>query len=257
MPQPSVVAYGCRAGRALRFIGSQPMSIHATKTTAHPVSRNEIFVSGAYVEQFNPEAAANPFRADYEAKRKWVVESVAGRGKHVLDVGGAMGRMAIPLAHRHDVTLCDLSERMLKLARHSSDVHLRLAVGDVTALPFADGCFDWALCIDVLPHVAEPRTAFGEIRRVLRPGGKVIVDSTNSQPLWTLAYPGYLGRRPSRWWKIWRSGGVLPEWTARVRHMRFDEFRNGLVAAGFKITSRRAFGPGFCPKWHALVAEAV
>lgn len=220
-------------------------------------AQREMFTSGAYVEHFRPEDRTNPFRTAYESKRAWVVEAVGGRGRRVLDVGGAMGRMAIPLARRHDVTLCDLSPRMLDLARRDAGTRLNMAVADMRALPFKDGHFDDVLCIDVLPHVPVAAPGIKELRRVLRVGGTLIIDSTNSRPLWTLAYPRYLGRRPARWVKIWRSGGVLPEWSSRVRHMRLKEFEAAVTAAGFRVRSQRNFGPRLCPKWHVIVAEAV
>ncbi len=218
---------------------------------------NELFTSGAYVEHFQPDNRSNPFSAVYESKRAWIVDSVSGQGQRVLDVGGAMGRMAIPLARRHKVTVCDLSHDMLQLARSGADTRLDLAVGDIRALPFKDSHFDYALCIDVLPHLPTTEQAMKEIRRVLRPGGTLIIDSTNSVPLWTLAYPRYLGRRPWRWMKIWRSGGVLPDWTSRVRHMRLKEFVRVVTGAGFKVKVRRDFGPRLCPKWHLIVAERM
>lgn len=236
------------------------MTMHATKLTSNAPTEHpgtELFTSGAYVEHFRPEAVTNPFRDDYEAKRTWVIDLVAGTGKRVLDIGGAMGRMAIPLSLRHEVTLCDLSPRMLELARRKAGARLKLAVADVRALPFRDGEFDYALCIDVLPHLAVPGPGIREIRRVLRPGGTLIIDSTNSMSLWTLAYPRYLGRRPNRWLEIWRAGGVLPEWSSRVRHMRYRQFAAVLEESGFRVRSRRNFGPRLCPKWHVVEAQAI
>lgn len=234
--------------------------MHATKIepeTRPDRDERELFTSDAYIEHFRPGDLTNPFHADYEAKRAWVVDSVTGRGQRILDVGGAMGRMAIPLARRHDVTLCDLSPGMLDLARCNADDKLKLAVADMRALPFRSGSFDYVLCIDVLPHLPVVAPGIAEIRRVMRKGGTLIIDSTNSRPFWTLAYPRYLGRRPTRWVKIWRQGGVLPEWSTRVRHIRLHEFKAGVLSAGFTIKTQRNFGPRAFPKWHVIVAEAA
>lgn len=48
-------------------------------------------------------------------------------------------------------------------------------VGDVQRLPFADNSFDTVFCSQVLEHVAEPWLALAEFRRVLRPGGKLVL----------------------------------------------------------------------------------
>lgn len=47
--------------------------------------------------------------------------------------------------------------------------------GDVTSLPFQDGYFDIAVCISVLEFVKDLDKAFGEIARVLKPGGTAII----------------------------------------------------------------------------------
>ena len=49
------------------------------------------------------------------------------------------------------------------------------AVCDLTALPFADGCFDAAINIVTLEHVREPAAALGEIARILRPGAPLLL----------------------------------------------------------------------------------
>ena len=52
-----------------------------------------------------------------------------------------------------------------------------VACGSVNALPFADASFDAAVLADVLCHRAvEPAAALGELRRVLRPGGRLVVN---------------------------------------------------------------------------------
>lgn len=214
-----------------------------------------LFTSGAYVQEFRPESPTNPFAGVYAGKLEAILGFVAGRGLRVLDVGGGPGRMAAPLSHHHQVTLCDLSQDMLRLARERSGGEVRrLLAADARRLPFATGSFDVALCIDVLPHLPDPGPALRELRRVLAPGGTLIVDSTNSIPAWTLAYPRYVGRRPGRWVATWRAGGVLPEWQARVWHRRRAEFLAQVRGAGFSVRSTHSFGPRLCPKWHLAVA---
>jgi SAM-dependent methyltransferase len=57
----------------------------------------------------------------------------------------------------------------------------RVRSGSVTALPYVDGEFDRALCLDVLEHLSfdeQPR-ALAELHRVLRPGGELLVSVPN------------------------------------------------------------------------------
>ena len=223
-----------------------------------PIQTHEaLFTSGNYVENFKPEDEFNPFAADYALKKAAIIGSVDGVDKTVLDLGGGMGRMSIPLSERHFVTLTDISPDMLELARPHAGERLALQVTDARSLPFPASSFDYVLAIDLLPHIPEPADLIAEARRVLKPGGSLIIDCTNSVPLWTLAYPRYIGRRPSRWIGTWRSGGVLPEWSARVKHHRRSQFTRLVGAGGFHIVSLRGFGPRVCPKWYLAVAIKV
>jgi ubiquinone/menaquinone biosynthesis C-methylase UbiE len=218
-------------------------------------SHEELFTSGAYVQDFHPDVVANPFGADYALKRQAVIDSVSGANRLVLDIGGGMGRMSIPLSQRHFVTLTDLSRQMLELARPWASERLVLRQANAGSLPFVDASFDFVLCIDVLPHLLDPLEALAEAKRVMRPGGTLLVDVTNSNPMWTLAYPRYLGRRPDRWLKVWAAGGVLPEWRHRVRHHRRADLVRMIAAAGFELKQVRGFGPKACPKW--FLADVV
>ena len=232
---------------------------------AQPFERN-IFTTGEYVEQFHPEDASNPFHRIYERKRQEVIaaaraflgENAAAR---VLDVGGGMGRIAAPLATTYDVTLCDVSESMLTLARTaaaSAPAGARLTTQLVDAskpLPYADDSFDLVVCLDLLVHLPDPQAAIDEMYRVLKPDGLAIIDNSNSVPLWTLFYPSYVGRRPSRWLRTMRAGGVLPEWAGIVHHHTRGEFLRMLATAGFAVQEERAYGPMICPKWNLAVAR--
>jgi hypothetical protein len=61
-------------------------------------THESLFTSGAYVQSFQPESERNPFAADYELKKAAVIGSVPGANRVVLDLGGGMGRMSIPLS---------------------------------------------------------------------------------------------------------------------------------------------------------------
>ena len=62
------------------------------------------------------------------------------------------------------------------------DLDARLVRGDVASLPFAGGAFDWAIAVASYHHLRSPgsrRTAFAELRRVLKPGGEAFVTVWN------------------------------------------------------------------------------
>ncbi|MGP2441047.1 class I SAM-dependent methyltransferase [Streptomyces sp. JW3] len=103
----------------------------------------------------------------------------------VLDCSCGIGTQAIGLALRgHRVTGTDLSPRAAaRAAREAArrGLELRTAAADMRRLPFADGRFDTVVCADnSLPHLLTERdvhTALAEMRRVLRPGGLLLVST--------------------------------------------------------------------------------
>lgn len=94
-----------------------------------------------------------------------------GGGRRALDVGCGTGHHLDNLARRgFDVAGIDGSAEMLAEARRlipSAELH----EADVAGLPYADRCFDLAVCIEVLRYLADPQPCIAEIARVLRPGG--------------------------------------------------------------------------------------
>ena len=75
-------------------------------------------------------------------------------------------------------------------------------------------------------------------------------DTTNAVPLWVLAYPRYVDRRPKRLLVTLLAGGVLPEWRHLVRHHRATEVRRALGEGGLRLERLEHFGPPWSAKWH-------
>lgn len=92
------------------------------------------------------------------------------------DIGCGTGGMAVRLPGRQLVAALDFNLGALTICRERGIGPLLR--GDASALPFADAAFDAALMLDVLYHknVGEPDRVLREIRRVLSPGGVVIIN---------------------------------------------------------------------------------
>ncbi|MDQ8701197.1 class I SAM-dependent methyltransferase [Streptomyces sp. LHD-70] len=99
----------------------------------------------------------------------------------VLDVGcgdGTAARTAAPLLAGHRVIGVDWSQDALRRARtHLSDV----VRGELTdgGLPLASGSADAVLFSEVVEHLVDPDSAMDELRRVLRPGGHLMLSTPN------------------------------------------------------------------------------
>jgi SAM-dependent methyltransferase len=103
--------------------------------------------------------------------------------KRILDAGCGNGRYTRFLLRQADadalLTSFDLSQNMLQRARkrlHGDRVtHV---AADLTRLPYADAVFDAAVSGWVLEHLPDPRPGLRELARVLKPGGKLLLMST-------------------------------------------------------------------------------
>ncbi len=96
-------------------------------------------------------------------------------GQSLLDLGGGTGRVAQSFAGVR-VVVCDLSAGMLRQARHKGLVACR---GRAESLPFGDGTFDRVLAVDSLHHFQDQSLAAREAVRVLRPGGRLVLEEPN------------------------------------------------------------------------------
>lgn len=60
--------------------------------------------------------------------------------------------------------------------------------GSVTAMPFKDGELDNVTAMEILEHITEVREALKEIKRVLRPGGVLVMTTPDNSMLWNLIW---------------------------------------------------------------------
>lgn len=92
----------------------------------------------------------------------------------VLDAGGGTGRIAQMLAREGArLTIADVSRGMLRQAGRKGGLGPTQAV--VERLPFPDVSFERVLMVDALHHVYDPQQTVNELVRVLRPGGRLVI----------------------------------------------------------------------------------
>jgi demethylmenaquinone methyltransferase/2-methoxy-6-polyprenyl-1,4-benzoquinol methylase len=107
--------------------------------------------------------------------RRLTVEAVVQPGDRVLDACCGTGDLAVAAEREGGlVTGLDFSARMLDRAKRKSGT-VDWVEGDVLALPFDDASFDAATVGFGVRNVADLETALTELRRVLRPGGRLAI----------------------------------------------------------------------------------
>ena len=107
--------------------------------------------------------------------RRLTVEAVVQPGDRVLDACCGTGDLAIAAEREGGlVTGLDFSASMLARAREKSGT-VTWVEGDLLALPFDDGAFDAATVGFGVRNVEDIEAALGELRRVLRPGGRLAI----------------------------------------------------------------------------------
>jgi demethylmenaquinone methyltransferase / 2-methoxy-6-polyprenyl-1,4-benzoquinol methylase len=108
--------------------------------------------------------------------RRLTARAAVRAGDRVLDACCGTGDLALAdlRAGAAEVVGLDFSEAMLERARRKSAA-VRWIEGDLLALPFADGEFDAATVGFGVRNVDDLEAALRELRRVLRPGGRLAV----------------------------------------------------------------------------------
>jgi phosphatidylethanolamine/phosphatidyl-N-methylethanolamine N-methyltransferase len=104
---------------------------------------------------------------------------INGTGK-LLDTATGTGLISLQLCNLvPEITAIDLSPEMLKIAKEKavaqSVENIDFRKGDICNLDFSDNLFDTVIASNVLHLLFEPGKAMEEIKRVVKPGGKVII----------------------------------------------------------------------------------
>jgi ubiquinone/menaquinone biosynthesis C-methylase UbiE len=159
----------------------------------------------------------------------------------VLDAGCGPGNLVAELARRYGrVCAMDASSRMVAIARsNAASFHnVSFQVGDVERLPFAADTFDIVCSAGVIEYLPEFEIALREMRRVLRPGGVLILPTTNAAAPahWLRPLLEPVARIPI----VARVFGLRPGDYQLYFH-RVSEFKERLMAAELALERERHF----------------
>lgn len=124
----------------------------------------------------------------YVSRRELIDELVsdlalAGGAPKILDVGCGTGANSVMLSRHGWVAGTDASQRALECCHRRSLPHLFRS--RIERLPLAGESFDLLVALDVLEHTDDDLAVLGELRRVLKPGGRLVATVPAFGFLWS------------------------------------------------------------------------
>lgn len=152
-------------------------------------------------------------------------------GRRLADIGGGTGNYAAALKREGwEPVVIDRAPAMLAWAEAKG---LEVVEADAQQLPFDDASFDAAVMISMLHHVEDRPQALAQARRILRPGGRLVLKGftgEDAESLWILDYfpssrPWMEATHPSRAWLASQLPG------ARLTTFRFSDLEDASLAA--------------------------
>jgi ubiquinone/menaquinone biosynthesis C-methylase UbiE len=189
----------------------------------------------------------NPFRARIQEKLEFpiLLRMMAPRRlDKVLEIGCGNGS-ATRLIRQHlrpkQIAAVDLDARMIRFAKQRNcSGRVGFQVMDTSALGFSDNVFDAVFDFGSLHHVPNWRDAVGEVKRVLAPGGELIMEDLSIE-----SFSGFPGR-------AYRPLMVHPY----AQMYTVPEFVNHVKDCGFTVTYLRQTNPLGLVKFFYLAARA-
>ncbi|MEW6554110.1 MAG: methyltransferase domain-containing protein [Actinomycetota bacterium] len=182
------------------------------------------------------------------------------RGRRILDIGCGRGELVCEAARRGAYAVgIDYAQAAIELSRErlaKLDTELRERVefllANATGLDFPDGSFDAVFLVDVYEHLHphEIEHTLGEVKRVLRPGGRLVVHTGPNTWFYRFGYP--LVREAARRLLRREFPESLRGQYDDIMHVNEQDplsLYRGLTAAGFKAAVRpRSFLEGIDPE---------
>ena len=141
-----------------------------------------------FLEYYATESQSQRTRDRFSALRDIVLRVVKNRRGNVpmlevLDVGCGAGALSLLWADAgHRVHGLDVNEPLLSLARERAEREgksIEFKLGSATQLPWSDRSMDVCMVPELLEHVAEWQTCLREFVRILRPGGVLLLTTSN------------------------------------------------------------------------------
>jgi arsenite methyltransferase len=171
-------------------------------------------------------------------------------GESVLDVGSGPGFLAESVADAVGtsgrVVGVDISDDLVaRSKRRNSRPWLTFYTGDATALHEPDAAYDAVVCTQVAEYIPDVDTVLSEVRRVLKPGGRLVIVATDwDGVIWHSGSPERMSR-------------IMRSWEAHCAHPRLPRHLKFQRASAFPILNLTWSDDGYSKGLSALIRAFV
>jgi len=161
------------------------------------------------------------------------------RNMRIMDIGCGDGSISLPLLTESTrITLVDLSSSMLSIAKSKVPPGIAENVEtvnqDFSTTQFERQSFDLILCIGVLAHVPSPSDFVGKMVSLLKPGGRIIVECTDSRHIFSRMI-----------WLFYRVWGIVRPTTYTLNAVSYFEIERTLRSFGLQQIAKFRYAAPF------------
>lgn len=120
------------------------------------------------------DRAFAPFERRFLDRWRSETLSLLPKNAAILEIGAGTGANFKHYPHFHHAASTEISMKMLQVAQQKS-IGNELIQADAQTLPFGENVFDAAFATLVFCSIPDPAAAFAELRRIVKPGGRVVL----------------------------------------------------------------------------------
>lgn len=157
----------------------------------------------------------------------------------VLDMPCGTGEVSIPLLKQFKkLTLIDISKNMLEMAKNNipkNDLEKVVVIHDdffKTSLP--EKSFDLVICLGLMAHVNSPNQLLEKISRLVAPGGKLVIQNTDSSHFYSYLIRLYLGMKH-----------LVKKQPYSLNRVKAKELVSSLTKHGFELQEQFRYNQSF------------
>jgi ubiquinone/menaquinone biosynthesis C-methylase UbiE len=230
-----VWVYNHTAVVTYRFYGNTRMCNLALESSMHTREALESIWASVPPDYYQQGVKNNLLQRFWHlGKLRVVLSLIPKHPKTILDAGSASGWFLSQVSSAYPHAKCtgiDVYEKAILYAK-TLYPNISFLVADVHNIPLRSSSFDLVMCNEVLEHVVDPKKVLSEIKRVMKPEGRAIIEMDSGNFLFRIAW---------HWWTHMRHG-VWED--AHIQVFNAKKLEQMIRDCGFIIEKKKFFNLG-------------